>query len=179
MFYSFFHKVLFLAYYSTHPFTVNFFSHEPYYWCATAKYIKYCNGGQLPSNKLQIAGLPGIARKITALVIQDVFDRPEHIAGDSHVAVLSLAWNYADVPQRQSWNPDIVTRMLEDWFPNARNRELNSTFAGLKQFYFYEGDAERRKKAQVAIESIARELNGWTKIKQLLDAKLSDYKTSA
>jgi len=171
--------VLILAYYSTPRFPVNFFSHEPYYWCATAKYIKHCNGGRLPSDKLQIAGLPGIARKITALVIQDVLGRPEHIAGDSHVCVMSLAWNYADVPKTSTWNPDIVTRMLEDWFPNARNRELNSTFAGLKQFYFYEGDAERRKRAQVAIESIARELNGWPKIKQLLDAKLSDYKISA
>jgi len=154
---------------------VNFFSHEPYYWCATAKYIQDCNGGKIPSDKLTVSGLPGCGRKITALVIQDVFGRSELITGDSHVCIGALAWNFADVPQRKTWNPDLVSRMLEDWFPSKRYRELNSSFAGLKQLYFYEGDAERRVMARAAIESIAKKLHGWEKIKLLLDAKLSDY----
>ena len=159
-----------------HPFSDNFFSHGPYYWCATSHYIKHCNGGRLPDEKSLIMGLPGCGRKVTALVMQDVWQRSVLLTGDTHVCVGSLAWGFADAPNgRKTMNPTIISRMIEDWMPNRRFRELNSSFAGLRQLYNYEGNADRREEARTVIGQMASKVHMGEKIDRLVFAKESDF----
>ena len=65
--------------------------------------------------------------------------------------------------------------MIEDWFPNKRNRELNSSFAGLRQLHSYEGDSERRKQAQLVIDRLARSYHMGQKIHDLVKKQATDF----
>lgn len=107
--------------------------------------------------------------------MQDVWDVSELLTGDTHVAVCGLAWGFADVPMGTKYDADKIARMIEDWMPNNRYRQLNTTFAGLRQLYFYEGDAARRTAARLVIERLARENQMLQKITGLVLAKESDY----
>jgi hypothetical protein len=120
--------------------------------------------------------MPGSGRKTTSLVLQDVWNIPAYLTGDTHVCVTGLAWNLADVTEGASdMNPDLIARMIEDWMPSERYREFNSTSAGLRQLFSYEGDEERRKRARAEIESISKKKHKWGPIQLLLRAKVTDY----
>ena len=106
--------------------------------------------------------------------MQDVFDKPVLLTGDSHVCVGGLAWGFADV-RGKTMNPTAISRMIEDWMPNQRYREVNSTFAGLRQLYFYEGDSDKRQQAREVIMRIARENRIGKKIDDLVNAKANDF----
>jgi len=143
-------------------------------WCASAKYIAKCNKGKLPQEKELINGLPGCGRKVTALILQDVWGKSELLTGDTHVCLGALAWGWAD-PTGKTMDADQITRQIEFWFPKKRYRELNSTFAGLRQLYFYVGNKQLRETARTTIKRIAKEMNCWGEIKLLVAAKQSQF----
>lgn len=121
-----------------------------------------------------INGLPGSGRKCTSLVRQDVWGISDLITGDTHVSLVALAWKFAD-PTTSDLCPDTISRMIEDWMPNERYREMNSTSAGLRQLYSYEGDAERRGQARAVIERLAEEREFTVEMDKLLHAKVKDF----
>ena len=121
-----------------------------------------------------IIALPGSRRKVTALVMQDVWEKSFILTGDKHACVCALAWDWADA-EGKTYKPDNISRMIEAWMPNGRYREWNSTAAGLRQLWNYEGDEKIRQEARAAIQKAAEDLRFWGKIQELLNAQLSDY----
>jgi len=69
--------------------TISFFRSKAKYLQKSARMILDDFGGVLPDDLEEIIKLPGAARKTANVVTGDVFDKPQGIAVDTHVILLS------------------------------------------------------------------------------------------
>jgi endonuclease III len=106
--------------------------------------------------------------------MSDVWNIMELLTCDTHVAVGALAWGWADQTTKKI-SPDNIAKQIEDWLDNCLYRDVNSTFAGLRQLWQLRGDECRRERAKSLIESLAKKKGCWKQIRLLVTSSASQF----
>lgn len=88
--------------------------------------------------------VPGFGRKIAALTLQDVFNVSAGIVGDVHVTCGAIAWGWTDEVNFDK--ADDVAMDVEGFLPVEYWKDVNPTFAGLRQLWW---SCPKEKKKQI------------------------------
>lgn len=103
--------------------SVNFFRNKAKHIHAMAQRIEEAYGGTLPDDEKNLITLPGVGKKTANVFLNDLYQKNEGVAVDTHVARVAQRMGLT-----KNTNPGKIAKDLEALYPQKIWYKVNSTF---------------------------------------------------